>query len=98
VPEVPAEPYGSACRVVVELADWVTDDDLRLDLEQNPQHQLHDHRADVTRRADGRAELTLVVDGSDVWTCTLFAMALLRQSGYEPRALQVRQLAPAIAA
>jgi hypothetical protein len=84
--------------VVVELAEWVTDDDLRLDLEQNPQHQLHDHRPDVTRHADGRTELALIVDGSDVWTCTLFAMAVLRQSGYEPRALQVRRLPPAIAA
>jgi hypothetical protein len=96
--EGPAEAYGSACRVVVELAEWVTDDDLRLDLERNPQHQLHDHQPDVTRHPDGRTELSLVVDGSDVWTCTLFAMALLRQSGYEARALQVRSLAPAIAA
>lgn len=98
MPEGLAEPHGSACRVVVELADWVTDDDLRLDLERNPQHQLHDHRPDVTRHPDGRTELSLVVDGFDVWTCTLFAMALLRQSGYQPRALYVRPLAPAIAA
>jgi len=76
-------------QVLLEFEDWVTDEDLLTDLDQNPRHQLHHHRPSVTRSSDGRTELTLIVPGPDVWTSTLTAMALVRQAGYAPSAVHV---------
>jgi hypothetical protein len=79
--------------VVLELAGWVAEDDLSTDLEQSPQHRLHDYTPTVTLGRDGRTTLTLTIAGSDLWTCTLTAMAVIRQAGYEPTSVHVVPLA-----
>ena len=75
--------------VLVEFADWVTDDDLVTDLAQSSLHRLHDYQPNVVRSRDGRTQLRFTVDGPDLWTSTLTAMAIVRQSGYEPSAVHV---------
>lgn len=82
----------TAHQVRFELAGWVTDEDVLIDLEQSPRHQLHEHRPRITHDRDGRTRIDLTVTGPDLWTCTLIAMALIRQAGYEPTAVQVSPL------
>ena len=76
-------------RVLVEFADWVTDDDIVSDLERSSLHRFHDYQPRVARSLHGRTELALTVDGPDLWTSALTVMALVRQSGFEPSALHV---------
>jgi hypothetical protein len=76
-------------RVLVEFAEWVTNDDIVTDLEQSSLHRFHDYEPSVARSLHGRTELTLTVDGPDLWTSALTVMALVRQSGFEPSALHV---------
>lgn len=65
---------------------------------QSPQHRMHQHLPSVSHASDGRTHLTLTVASVDVWSCTLTAMALIRQSGYEPTAVHVAAQEPDCAA
>jgi hypothetical protein len=76
-------------QVLVEFEEWLSEEDLVTDLDQNPLHRLHHHRPSVTHGQDGHTQLSLTVAGPDVWTSTLRAMVLVRQAGYEPRAVHV---------
>ncbi len=75
--------------VLVEFADWVTDEDILTDLTQSTMHRFHDYQPSVLHRRDGRTELSLTVISPDLWTSALTAMALVRQCGYEPSAVHV---------
>ena len=85
-------------QVLFELAGWVTKDDLGVDLSESPQHRLRDHQPHVTHGPDGHTKLDLTVAGPDLWTCTLIAMTLIRQTGYEPASIQVAPLTTHLAA
>ena len=76
-------------RVLVEFAEWVTDEDIVTDLARSSLHRFHDYQPIVACSLDGRTELTLTVDGPDLWTSALTVMALVRQSGFEPCAVHV---------
>jgi hypothetical protein len=82
-------PPTTEYHVLVEFEEWVTEEDLVIDLDQNPLHRLHRHSPSVTHGHNGYTALTFTVAGPDVWTSTLMAMALVRQAGYEPRAVHV---------
>ena len=55
----------------------------------NTSHRLLEFQPQVTVNTKGQLELHLTVPGPDVWTSLLTAMAVLRQSGYAPIAVQV---------
>ena len=75
--------------VRVELADVITDEELRADLDADPFHWLLRFSPQLSQAASGRMTIDLTVPGPDVWTTTLTTMAALRQSGYGMHSLQV---------
>jgi hypothetical protein len=75
--------------VLVEFADWVTHDDIVTDLAQSSLHRFHDYQPNVAHSREGRTELRFTVGAPDLWTSALTAMAIVRQSGYEPSAVHV---------
>jgi len=75
--------------VRVELADVITVEELRHDLDANPSHWLLEFRPRLAEAASGRVTLDLTIAGPDVWTTLLTTMAVLRQAGYDMHALQV---------
>ncbi len=75
--------------VRVELAEVITEDELRHDLDANPFHWLLEFNPRLAQTAAGRVTIDLTIPGPDVWTTTLTTMAVLRQSGYDMHALQI---------
>lgn len=75
--------------VRVELADVITEEELRHDLDANPFHWLLEFKPRLAKSPSGRVTVDLTIAGPDVWTTTLTTMAVLRQSGYGMHALQV---------
>ena len=43
----------------------------------------------MTTTSEGRAQVSLSVPGSDVWSSLLTVMAVIHQSGYHPAAVHV---------
>ena len=85
----PGAPELRTYAVRVVFDDLVSDEDLCLDLDQNPHHQLLDFRPAVATTSEGLAEVTLNVPGADVWSSLLTVMAVIHQSGYHPAAVHV---------
>jgi hypothetical protein len=54
----------------------------------NQQHPLHKHDVHIAASPQGRAVLVLTFTAGDLWTAILTSMALVRQSGYVPIAVQ----------
>ncbi len=84
-----ALPPSRSFSVRAEFDGRVTDADLLLDLTGQPRHGLVDFHPAVTVNDSGRTEIELTVPAADVWTSVLMAMALIRQSGYDPAAVHV---------
>jgi len=85
----PGAPELRTYAVRVVFDELVSDEDLCLDLDQNPNHQLLDFRPAVATTSEGLAEVTLSVPGPDVWSSLLTVMAVIHQSGYHPAAVHV---------
>jgi hypothetical protein len=60
----------------------------QLDVGSDQQHPLLKHEVQIATNAQGRAVLLLTFAAVDVWTAILTSMALVRQSGYVPIAIQ----------
>ena len=87
---VPYDPSGPAFSVRVELADFLGDAEVRAELADDPAHWLHELRPRIRTGPAGRVSIELTVPGSDVWTCTLTVMAVLRHVGYAMHSLHVQ--------
>ena len=61
---------------------------MRLDLRTNELHPLHKHDLDIAVSHCGSAMLTLTFTAVDLWSAILTTMALVRQSGYVPTAVE----------
>jgi hypothetical protein len=84
-----APPAPCAFSVRVEFDQRVADEDFRADLSGNPSHRLFDFLPRIATNDADRAEIELTVPGADIWTSILTAMAVIRQSGYDPAAVHV---------
>ncbi|HLM22615.1 MAG TPA: hypothetical protein VK390_13965 [Propionibacteriaceae bacterium] len=73
-------------QIRVALDECFGPDDLSIDLRTNRQHPLHKHQVHIAVSPHGRA--VLVLTAVDLWTAILTSMALVRQSGYIPVAVQ----------
>jgi hypothetical protein len=77
-------------QIRVALDECFGPDDLNIDLRTNRQHPLHKHQVHIAVSPHGRAVLILNFTAVDLWTAILTGMALVRQSGYVPVAVQAR--------
>jgi hypothetical protein len=62
--------------------------DVSFDVGSDQQHPLLKHEVQIATNAQGRAVLLLTFAAVDLWTAILTSMALVRQSGYVPIAIQ----------
>jgi hypothetical protein len=74
-------------QICVALDERFGLNDVSIDLRTNQQHPLHQHDVHITA-SHGRAVLVLTFTAVDLWTAILTGMALVRQSGYVPIAVQ----------
>jgi hypothetical protein len=72
----------------VELDERFEPDDVRLDLRTNELHPLHKHDLHIAVSHCGGAVLGLSFTAVDLWSAILATMALVRQSGYVPTAVE----------
>ena len=86
----PGMPPACAYEVRAEFDHFVIRDDFVADLAGNSSHRLLEFQPQVTINTKGQLELHLTVPGPDVWTSLLTAMTVIRQSGYAPIAVHVR--------
>ena len=86
----PGMPPASAYEVRAEFDHFVVRDDFVADLAGNSGHRFLEFQPQVTINTKGQVELHLTVPGPDVWGSLLTAMAVIRQSGYAPIAVHVR--------
>ena len=86
----PGMPPAGAYEVRAEFDHFVVRDDLVADLAGNSSHRFFEFQPQVTINTKGQLELHLTVPGPDVWTSLLTAMTVIRQSGYAPVAVHVR--------
>jgi hypothetical protein len=89
-PLSPGTPPARGYEVRAEFAQFVIRDDFVADLVGNSGHRLFEFQPQMTTNNSGRLELHLTVPGPDVWTSLLTAMTVIRQSGYAPITVQVR--------
>jgi hypothetical protein len=75
-------------QIRVELDERFEPDDVRLDLRTNKLHPLHDHDLHIAVSHCGGAVLGLSFTAVDLWSAILTTMALVRQSGYVPTAVE----------
>jgi hypothetical protein len=61
-----------------------------LDVRIDQQHPLLKHEVQIVTSTHDRAVLILTFTAVDLWTAILTGMALVRQSGYVPVAVQAR--------
>ena len=62
--------------------------DVSVDVRTDRQHPLYKHEVQIATSPHGRAVLVLTFTAVDLWTAILTSMALVRQSGYVPIAVQ----------
>jgi hypothetical protein len=86
----PGMPPVCGYEVRAEFDHFVLRDDFVTDLAGNTSHPLLQFQPQVTINPKGQLELHLTVAGPDVWTSLLTAMTVIRQSGYAPIAVHVR--------
>jgi hypothetical protein len=75
-------------QIRVELDERFEPDDVRLDLRTNKLHPLHKHDLHIAVNHCGSAVLALSFTAVDLWSAILTTMALVRQSGYVPTAVE----------
>jgi hypothetical protein len=81
------EPMGRY-QICVALDERFGPNDVSLDVRTDRQHPLHKHEVQIATNPHGRAVLVLTTTAVDLWTAILTSMALVRQSGYLPIAVQ----------
>ena len=75
-------------RICVALDERFGPNDVNLDVRTDQQHPLLKHEMQIATSPHGRAVLVLTFTAVDLWTAILTGMALVRQSGYVPVAVQ----------
>jgi hypothetical protein len=75
-------------QICVALDERFGPNDVSVDLLTDQQHPLHKHEVQIATNPHGRAVLVLIFTAVDLWTAILTGMALVRQSGYLPIAVQ----------
>ena len=77
-------------QICVALDERFGPNDVSLDVRTDQQHPLLKHEMQIVTSTHGRAVLILTFTAVDLWTAILTGMALVRQSGYVPVAVQAR--------
>jgi hypothetical protein len=77
-------------QICVALDERVGPNDVSLDVRTDQQHPLLKHEMQIVTSTHGRAVLILTFTAVDLWTAILTGMAVVRQSGYVPVAVQAR--------
>ena len=77
-------------QICVALDERFGPNDVSLDVRTDQQHPLLKHEMQITTSSHGRAVLMLTFTAVDLWSAILTGMALVRQSGYVPVAVQAR--------
>jgi hypothetical protein len=77
-------------QICVALDDRFGPVDVSLDVRTDQQHPFLKHKMQIATSPHGRAVLILTFTAGDLWTAILTSMALVRQSGYVPVAVQAR--------
>jgi len=75
-------------QICVALDDRFGPNDVSVDVDTDQRHPLLEHEVRVATSSHGRAVLVLTFSAVDLWTAILTSMALVRQSGYVPVAVQ----------
>jgi hypothetical protein len=78
-------------QVRVALDERFGPNGVSVDLRTNQDHLFHKHDVHIAASPHGRAVLTLTFTTVDLWTAILTSMALVRQSGYVPIAVQASE-------
>ena len=77
-------------QICVALDERFGPNDVSLDVRTDQQHPLLKHEMRLVTGPNGRAVLVLTFTAVDLWAAILTGMALVRQSGYVPVAVQAR--------
>jgi hypothetical protein len=77
-------------QIQAELDERFEPADVRLDLQTNGLHPLHEHDVHIALSHCGSAVLGLSFTAVDLWSAILTTMSLLRQGGYVPTAVEAR--------
>jgi hypothetical protein len=77
-------------QICIALDERFGPNDVSLDVRTDQQHPLLKHEMQIATSPHGRAVLILTFTAVDLWTAILTGMALVRQSGYVPVAVQAR--------
>jgi hypothetical protein len=77
-------------QICVALDERFGPNDVSVDVRTDQQHPLLKHEMQIVTSTHGRAVLILTFTAVDLWTAILTGMALVRQSGYVPVAVQAR--------
>ena len=86
----PGMPPACEYEVRAEFDHFVIRDDFVADLAGNSGHRFLEFQPQVTTNTKGQLEMHLTVPGPDIWTSLLTAMTVIRQAGYTPIAVHVR--------
>lgn len=77
-------------QICVALDERFGPNDVSFDVGTDQQHPLLKQEMQIATSTHGRAVLILTFTAVDLWTAILTGMALVRQSGYVPVAVQAR--------
>lgn len=75
-------------QICVALDERFGPNEVSDDVCTDQQHPLQEHEVQIATNPQGRAVLILTFTAVDLWTAVLTGMALVRQSGYVPTAIQ----------
>jgi hypothetical protein len=75
-------------QICVALDERFEPNDVRLDVRTDQQHPLLKHEMRIATSSNGCAVLVLTFTAVDLWAAILTGMAVVRQSGYVPVAVQ----------
>ena len=75
-------------QICVALDERFGPNEVSDDVCTDQQHPLQEHEVQIATNPHGRAVLILTFTAVDLWTAVLTGMALVRQSGYVPTAIQ----------
>jgi hypothetical protein len=75
-------------RICVALDERFGPNDVNVDVRTDQQHPLLKHEMRIATSPNGGAVLVLTFTAVDLWAAILTGMALVRQSGYVPVAVQ----------
>jgi hypothetical protein len=79
-------------QICVALDERFGPNDVSLDVRTDQQHPLLKHEMRIATSPNGNAVLVLTFTAVDLWAAILTGMALVRQSGYVPVAIQARAM------